>query len=155
MIRSACRAHIGSLQRVSLSSFTFQFVHDNRVELGEDVKNDEREKKWIVEGGMLEKERRDEQKTRKRIEEHWHTRTRGKRRAGKSERVQLPTGNGKQTKRGKRGKGRGARTSEKQSQESYDKMQATRNEGQNPCASKDAAVGAAVAAREGQEEQEK
>lgn len=30
MIRSACRARIGSLLRVSLSSFTFQFVHDNR-----------------------------------------------------------------------------------------------------------------------------
>ena len=55
---------------------------------------------------MLEEERRDEQKTRKRIGEHWHTRTRGKRRAGKSERVLLPTGNGKQTKRGKRGKER-------------------------------------------------
>lgn len=44
-------------------------------------------------------------------------RTRGKRRAGKSERVQLPTGNGKQTKRGKRGKGRGARTSWKRASE--------------------------------------
>jgi len=44
---------------------------------------------------------------------------------------------------------------EKQSQESYGKTQATRNEGQNPCASKDAAAvaGAAVAeTREGQEE---
>lgn len=47
---------------------------------------------------------------------------------------------------------------EKQSQESYGEMQATRNEGQNPCASKDAAVavaGTAVAeTREGQKEQE-
>lgn len=46
---------------------------------------------------------------------------------------------------------------EKQSQESYGKTQATRNEGQNPCASKDAAAvaGAAVAeTREGQEVQE-
>lgn len=45
---------------------------------------------------------------------------------------------------------------EKQSQESYGKTQATQNEGQNPCASKDAAAvaGAAVAeTREGQEEQ--
>lgn len=45
---------------------------------------------------------------------------------------------------------------EKQSQESYGKTQATRNEGQNPCASKDAAAvaGAAVAeTREGQEVQ--
>lgn len=50
-------------------------------------------------------------KTRKRIEEQWHMRTGGKRRLGKSERVQLPTGNGKQTKREKRGKGRGARKS--------------------------------------------
>lgn len=58
-----------------------------------------------------EEERGGEQKTRKRIGEHQHMRTRGKRRAGKSERVQLPTGNGKQTKWGKRGKGRGARTS--------------------------------------------
>lgn len=40
---------------------------------------------------------------------------------------------------------------EKQSQESYGKMQATRNEGQNPCASKDAAAvaGAAVAETRG------
>ncbi|KYN15367.1 hypothetical protein ALC57_12416 [Trachymyrmex cornetzi] len=30
MIRSACRPRIGSLLRVSLSSFTFQFVRDNR-----------------------------------------------------------------------------------------------------------------------------
>lgn len=59
----------------------------------------------------VEEERGDEQKTRKRIGEHRYMRTREKRRAGKSERVQLPTGNGKQTKRGKRGKGRGARTS--------------------------------------------
>lgn len=58
----------------------------------------------------MEEERGDEQKTRKRIGEHRHMR-RGKRRAGKSERVQLPTGNGKQTKWGKRGKGRGARIS--------------------------------------------
>lgn len=44
---------------------------------------------------------------------------------------------------------------EKQSQESYGKTQATRNEGQNPCASKDAAAGAAVAETcEGQAEQE-
>lgn len=44
---------------------------------------------------------------------------------------------------------------EKQSQESYGKTQATRNEGQNPCASKDAAAvaGAAVEMREGEEEQ--
>lgn len=40
---------------------------------------------------------------------------------------------------------------EKQSQESYGKTQATRNEGQNPCASKDAA--AVAERREGQEEQ--
>ncbi|KYM96425.1 hypothetical protein ALC62_12931 [Cyphomyrmex costatus] len=44
-------------------------------------------------------------------------RARGKRRAGKSERAQLPTGNGKQTKGGKRGKGRGARTSWKRERE--------------------------------------
>lgn len=46
---------------------------------------------------------------------------------------------------------------EKQSQESYGKTQATRNEGQNPCASKDAAAvaGAAVVEiREGEEEPE-
>lgn len=47
---------------------------------------------------------------------------------------------------------------EKQSQESYGEMQATRNEGQNPCASKDAAAavaGTAVAeTREGRKEQE-
>lgn len=47
---------------------------------------------------------------------------------------------------------------EKQSQESYGEMQATRNEGQNPCASKDAAAavaGTAVAeTREGRKGQE-
>lgn len=59
----------------------------------------------------MKKKRRGEQKTRKRIGEQRHTRTRRKRRAGKSERVQLPTGNGKQTKRKKRGEGKGARTS--------------------------------------------
>lgn len=45
---------------------------------------------------------------------------------------------------------------EKQSQESYGKTQATRNEGQNPCASKDAAAvagAAGVEMREGEEEQ--
>ncbi|KYQ46484.1 hypothetical protein ALC60_14581 [Trachymyrmex zeteki] len=34
MIRSACRPRIGSLLRVSLSSFTFQFVRDNREKRG-------------------------------------------------------------------------------------------------------------------------
>lgn len=44
---------------------------------------------------------------------------------------------------------------EKQSQESYGKTQATRNEGQNPCASKDAVAGTAVVEiREGEEEPE-
>lgn len=46
---------------------------------------------------------------------------RGKRRAGKSERVQLPTGNGKQTKWEKKGKGRGARTSWKRVSERDDR----------------------------------
>lgn len=72
------------------------------------------------------RKRRDEQKTRKRIGEYRYIRTRGKRRAGKSERVQLPTGNGKQTKWGKRGKGRDARTS-------WKKLRERKRERENVC----------------------
>lgn len=71
------------------------------------------------------KKRGDEQKTWKRIGEHRHMRTGGKRRAGKSERVQLPTGNGKQTKRGERGK----EIREQVGKEERERMKEKRGEG--------------------------